>query len=62
MADKVKGMSPKQVQFLMKAAVTANKAAQGIRKVKNALAGSWMLWLALAVLILAILLRYYGFM
>lgn len=62
MASQLKKMSPGQVRMLTKAAGVVQGGVQTARKAREWLAGNLMLVAAVVLLLIAILLRWYGIM
>lgn len=62
MAKQMRGMSDTQMNMMLKVANTAQKGARVYSKVKAFLASRAALVLAIVILIIAFLLRYFGIM
>ena len=62
MAKQMRGMSDTQMNLLFKVATTAQKGARVYTKARSFLASRAALVIAILVLILAVLLRYLGYM
>jgi hypothetical protein len=60
LARRVKAMTPGQVRVMAKVASAGQQVAAAARKAKEALAGKWMLVLAVLVLVVAVVLRMLG--
>ena len=58
----MKGMSDTQMKVMMKAATVVQKGAKAVQKTREALLSRTALLVAIAVVLLALLLRYLGIM
>jgi lipopolysaccharide/colanic/teichoic acid biosynthesis glycosyltransferase len=62
MVKQLKGMSDTQLNMMVKATATIQKGAQAVKKAKDVVLSRAFLILAVLVLLLAFLLRYFGIM
>ncbi len=62
MAKQMRGMSDAQVKMMVKAANVVQSGAKALRKTRDVLGSRAMLYVAIAVLVLAFLLRCFGIM
>jgi hypothetical protein len=62
MAAQLKRLSPGQVRMLTKAATVAQASVRGVRRVREILASHAVLIAAALVLLVALVLRWYGIM